>query len=252
MSPMSNASHRPHWFTYGAEVEDTPARVTCDLAHFDRERRGEASTTLLILALELANPTETGLGTPGDAEAIARKTSLIQEFLRAKSPATFHVGAWIAAGTWHVVFYTPPSLDEALIPALVSMVTEEGLPHWIHAEPDPTWSRYESFLLPPTRVRLEATTDRALKTLAHHDLSRPRTITHTLSFPSKEAAELALSSLHLLGFELESPPRSFKDHYTKARVQRKDPPDHLPALTQMLSELCAPLDGDHIHWIATD
>ncbi|QDV05694.1 hypothetical protein Poly30_11950 [Planctomycetes bacterium Poly30] len=242
--------HRPHWHTYDAEIDESPARITCDLAYFDRELRSGSSTALLILGAPLQEPTEAGLATEEESQTIANATSRIGESL---PPTTLQVGGWTAAGSWQVALYTPSDLNENLIPTLESIVKEGGWEMWIHAEPDPNWHHYETFLQPPTRTRLKAINDRALTSLrrAGHDLTQPRKIAHKLSFPSREAAELALSSLHLLGFEPTTPPKTRKDHYTTAQVQREDPPNVLPALTEMLSEVCAPLDGDHIKWIAT-
>lgn len=245
--------HLPHWFRYEAEVEGSPASIHCDLARMDREKRPPDATTALLLNCQLVHPTRTGLGSPEEQTAIRMASKRIREALEVPNPPASLVADCTMGGTWQATLYMPPRLDEGLIPTLKTIVEETvECEAWIQAERDPTWNHYQS-LLPPTHLRLEATNQRALDSLskATTDLSIPRTLTHTLTFPSREAAELALSSLRLLNFELEAPPRTHEDHHTKLKVSRRDPPHHIPALTLMLSELSAPLDGDHLEWTAT-
>ncbi len=203
--------HLPHWMTYEAEVQEAPARITADLAFFDRERRPLSHTALCIIGTSLNDPDISGLGTPAEQASIDRATHALRQAI---IPLKIEMaGSFTAAGTWQALLYTPPQLDEALIPAADTIFERENWTRWIHAEPDPTWQRYDEFLLPPTADRLTSLNTRSTQSLieATHDLSIPRRVTHTLSFPSPEAAELTLSTLTLLGFELSSPPRAITE-----------------------------------------
>lgn len=245
------ANHIPHWTTYDAEIDEAPAQITCDVSLLDREARPANAITLFVMGADLQDPTSTGLGSTSEWHAIEQATARIHQALEAP---TQPLGTVITRGTWQLFLQTSPNLPEELIPRTRAILSDKGWTQWIHAEPDPTWSRYEQFLLPPAEERILTMNDRAIQSLerAGHDLAIPRTITHKLAFPSREAADLAQSTLTLLDFHPAAPPKTDKDHYTQMRVQRQDAPANLPSLTLMLSEVCAPFDGDHLSWTATE
>ncbi len=242
----------PHWLTYDAEVDGAAARIRCDLSLFDHEARPAGSKTLFVLGADLNEPGDAGLGSPKEQAAIERAQDTLGKELSKFSVAI--AGSMISKGTWQTVFYGSPTLEEDLIPTAQKPLRAEGWTDWIHAELDPDWESYGAFLLPPTIDRIRALNGRATQALrdSNHDLSQPRTLTHTLAFPSPEAAELSLSSIVALDFQLAGPTKTLDGDYTKAKVARQDPPDHAESASLMLSELCAPYDGDHVQWIATD
>lgn len=242
----------PHWMTYDAEVDGAAASIRCDLALFDREARPQGTNTLFVVGATLHSPSASGLSTPSEEAAIERARAALTEDL-----ATFEVaiaGSVISRGSWQTFFYGSDSPEEDLIPTAQRPLRAEGWSDWIQAESDPEWTRYSTFLLPSTAERIRSVNERATQSLSTLglDLSERRTLTHTLTFPSPEAAELSLSSIIALDFELAGPVRTIDDHCTKAKVSRQDPPDHAGSAALMLSELCAPYDGDHIRWTATE
>ena len=242
----------PHWLTYDAEVHGAAAQISCDLSLFDHEARPKNSRTLFALGATLNAPSPAGLSTPTEQAAIERAQAALAEEL---APFTVAIaGTLLTQGTWQTYFYGIPDLEEGLIPAAQKPLRAMGWTDWIQAEADPDWIRYSTFLLPPTAHRIQSLSRQANSSLkkSNQDLSQPRTLTHTLAFPSREAAELSLSSILSLGFDQAAPSRTLPSGYTKAAVSRQDPPDHAEAASLMLSELCAPYDGDHIRWTATN
>lgn len=243
--------HSAHLMSFRAEVDGAEAEIACDLALFDLEARPKGSTTLFVLGATLNAPDEAGL--PGQAERTAverAQATLAQELTRFQVAIAGHV---LTRGTWQTIFYGGTTLEEDLIPTAQAPLRAEGWDDWIHAESDPEWKHYASFLAPPVATRIASLSQRATDALQNsgHDLSAPRTLTHTLAFPSTEAAELSLASIVALGFETASPLRAVTPDYTKATVSRQDPPNHAAATSLMLAELCAPYDGDHLKWVAT-
>jgi hypothetical protein len=238
--------------SYDALVDGDPARVGCNLSYFDPETRSQGSGALFTLGANLDAPNAAGLAAPLEEAAIERARNALAESLLAFRVSL--VGTVVSKGSWQAYFYGSETLEEGLIPAAQAPLRAEGWSEWTQAESDPSWRHYLSFLLPPTADRIRSLSQRSTDSLTStgHNLAQPRTLTHTLIFPSPEAAELSLSSIIALDFERSAPLRTINASCTKADVSRADPPDHAESTALMLSELCAPYDGDHLRWTATD
>lgn len=243
------------WHQYPSEIEGAASRTTVDLLALDPEHRVEGAESLIAFGFEMNEPGADGSGSHGERERLDQLKNDVEASLSESTPrrSAQAVGTLARQGLLQLFLHAQPQAGADLIPGVLERIVAHGWASpWVHAEKDQDWSHYASLLLPRSAVRIEAINARCLAAYgsAGQDLGIARQLTHALRFPSEPAADLALESLNALDFELAGTPKAFGP-VTRVKVRRTDPLDHVPALTMMLSELCAPYDGDHLSWIAT-
>ena len=177
------------WDFYMCVVEDQIASIFLDLG-LEENAPLAGLTDLVLLRLFLRWPTEDGLSSDEEFEALSDVENAIENKLAGRANTARYVGRVTSGGTRDFYFYADTGeRAEALLSAVTS-----GFPDYtfeIRFRRDPDWSGYFEFLYPSARELHTLQNGQVIALLQEHGDRHEivRTVEHFAYFPSAEARD---------------------------------------------------------------
>lgn len=176
-----------HWDVYTTTIEDSPAAVFLNLALFDSCPDPQRPTALRV-TVTIKAPTESGLPTPEENEALHPIEDALGEHVKERLDGVY-AGRVTTGGKRDFYFYVPgpkpdvPSVMEAVTALFSNYEFEAGVLD------DPDWEEYLGYLFPgPLEMQLMMNRQVIDNLRDHGDpLVDPRPVNHWLYFPTTDA-----------------------------------------------------------------
>lgn len=236
------------WVTYPAWVEDAPASF---LVRADLQQERPAFEAFYLVALQLLDPGEHGMGEASDAETLWQLEDELEPPIA--QLGLVYVGRVRNLGEWRLCFYGEPGRQEALTSLLESALQGARRDFRVSEREDSSWSVYEQFLLPDAERWQWIQDAQQLQALEEHGdrHERARPIDHTLYFPSDAQRDACATAAARLGFRpqlLEAQPDY--EHPYGLDLTREDPVEleHIHDVVMQLSELAEGHGGQYDGW----
>jgi hypothetical protein len=235
------------WDFYPCRIDGTEASIFLDL-RFARETPPPALSTLYRLRVQMLDPDEHGMGTPGEAAAFNEIEDAMAA--RAAEAGLCYVARIRSDSLWELAFYGAPEGKDALQEMRALFPNRRT---YVDIRPDLDWGYYREFLLPDAERRQWMQDRKLTDTLAERgdSLANPRRVDHWAHFATADARDAFVRDALKAGFTLQRA-ATVADHELPfgAQLFRTDAVglDHIHDVVMQLFELAENHGGDYEGW----